>query len=367
MRVLELTGNDGELRLSKWPDPHPGPADVIVDITHCAIATGELLVRSGQRQSYNGTETTFAYPHIMGFQGVGTIVEVGDQVDTGRLGSRVTINGVVSCGVCDECRRGQENWCATKALLGLDSGHHGCLAERVKVPAINAHDWPANLPSEWAPHASELATMVHALKRIGVRPGEELAIIGAGQTGIMAVPAARTLGADLVISIDIDHERLQLARQLGADHTVDASTSDPVEAVRELTQGGASRVLEVVGYEETVLQAVRMAAVAGVVGLVGVSGRIELSVPDYEASVVAKEIELLGCLGKTNGDYASAVRLLERNLVDVSLLPIQSFRFEAFEEAWGAAQESNGERILLEIGASSGEPPGPTVSRSDER
>jgi threonine dehydrogenase-like Zn-dependent dehydrogenase len=203
------------------------------------------------------------------------------------------------------------------------------------------------VPAELAPFVSELATMAHAVKRIGCGPGEELAITGAGQTGIFGVAAARIAGVDRVISIDVDPQRLALARRLGADATINAREVDPVEAVRDLTGHGVSRAIEVVGSTHTIRQAIGMLAPRGVAGLIGTGTDIVLDLPDYPA-VIGKEISLLGCLGKTNRDYALALSWVRQGRVDLSLLPVEIYDLSGFAEAFRAAERRDG-RVVIEI------------------
>lgn len=336
--------------LASRPDPQPGAGEVVVEVAYCAVAVGELLVASGARQEYHGTTDSFVYPHTLGFQGVGRIVAIGPRVSPQRVGEQVTINGVLGCGDCEHCRRGAENRCGDHALLGLDSGHPGCMAEYVCVPEQNAHVWPDELNSSLAPFVSELATMAHVVRRLGCGPGDDVAIMGAGQTGVLGAAAARIAGADRVISIDLEPRRLELARRLGADVTIDAGEADPVSAVLELTGAGVNRAIEVVGSSQTLAQTIRLLAPQGVAALVGTGTDIVLDLPDYER-VVSKEISLRGCLGKTNLEYALALSWVAQGRVDLSALPVEIYPLAEFEEAWRAAERRDGPRVVIEVKA----------------
>ena len=321
---------------------------MLVEVSYCAVAVGELLVSSGARQEYTGTVESFMYPHTLGFQGVGSIVDVGPGVSRERLGQQVTINGVLGCGDCEQCRRGAENRCRAHALLGLDSGYPGCLAEFVAVPERNTHLWPRHLHASLAPFVSELATMAHVIRRIDCGPGEDVAVLGAGQTGLLGVAAAINAGADRVISIDVDPQRLDLARRLGAHTTIDARKVDPVSAVRELTGEGVSRAIEVVGSTQTVAQTIRLLAPRGVGALVGTGRDIVLDLPDYER-VVSKEISLRGCLGKTNREYGLALSWVADGRLDLSVLPVEVYPLARFQDAWRAAERREGTRVVIQI------------------
>jgi threonine dehydrogenase-like Zn-dependent dehydrogenase len=348
MRALRLERHGGVPILADAPEPSPGAGEVLVEVSHCAVAVGELLVSSGERQEYQGTRQTFIYPHTVGFQGVGRVVEVGTGVASERCGERVTINGVLGCGTCPQCRAGTENRCERHALLGLDSGYPGCMAEYVCVPERNAHPWPEHISPTLAPFISELATMAHVVRRIGCGPGEELAVVGAGQTGVLGVAAGRLAGADLVISIDVDPSRLALVQCLGADAIIDAQESDPVAAVRELTGEGVSRAIEAVGTSQTVAQTIRMLAPRGVGAMLGTGRDIVLDLPDYER-VISKEIILRGCLGKTNREYALALSWVRDGRVDMSVFPVEVYPLDRYEDAWRAAERGGGPRVVIEI------------------
>lgn len=348
MKALQLVRHAGGPVLASCPFPQAGAGEVVVQIEYCAVAVGELLVSSGARQEYHGTAEQFVYPHTLGFQGVGRIVDAGARVSPQRVGEQVTINGVLGCGDCEPCRQGAENRCLNHALLGLDSGYPGCMAEYVSVPEQNAHPWPEELSASLAPFVSELATMAHVTRRLECRPGEQVAVMGAGQTGVLGVAAARIAGADRVISIDIEPRRLELARRLGADVTIDARETDPVSEVRKLTRGGVSRAIEVVGATQTVAQTIRLLAPRGVAALVGTGRDIVLDLPDYER-VVSNEISLRGCLGKTNREYALALSWVAQGRIDLSLLPLEVYPLARFEDAWRAAERSDGPRVVIEI------------------
>ncbi len=348
MRALQLNRHGGELTLGSAPEPEPGAGDVVVQVTHCAVAVGDLLVASGARQEYHGTRDSFIYPHTLGFQGIGTIVGLGVGVAPERLGELVTINGVIGCGECRECRSGTENRCPDHALLGLDSGYPGCLAEFVRVPARNAHVWPRRLSPALAPFISELATMAHVVRRIGCGPGESLAVLGAGQTGVFGVAAAQVAGVDRIISIDMDPERLELARRLGADEVINSQGTDPVSAVHRLTGDGVSRAIEVVGSSDTLAQTLRMLAPRGVAGLLGTGRDIVLDLPDYE-QLIAREISIKGCLGKTNREYALALSWVTQERVDLSILPVDVYPLRRFQDAWRAAERRGAARVVIEI------------------
>jgi len=348
VRALQLQRHGGGPVLTLASDPVPTRGEVLVEVSHCAVAVGERLVSSGARQEYTLMVESFSYPHTLGFQGVGTIAAVGAGVSRERLGQPVTVNGVLGCGECEQCRRGAENHCHAHALLGLDSGYPGAMAELVAVPARNAHPWPRRLHASLAPFVSELATMAHVVRRIECGPGDTVAIMGAGQTGLFGVAAAKIAGADRVISLDADPHRLDFARRLGADTTIDVREADPVSAVRELTGEGVSRSIEVVGSTQTVAQTARMLAPRGIGALVGTQPGIVLDFPDYE-HVMAKEISLRGCLGKTNHDYARALSWVAQGRVDLSVLPVAIFALERFQDAWRAAARPSGPRVVIQI------------------
>ena len=245
MRAMVLHDWGSPLALETVPDPTPGLGEVVLRVQACAPDQFDVTIRAGRA---GGT-----LPLILGHEIVGEIVALGAGVEGWAVDDRVVVHAYLTCGRCRFCQAARVTLCRNfRGYLGAHAP--GGYAEFVAVPAGNlcalpdGVDWP-----EATTIASPVATPLKALKtRAGVRPGEDVVIVGAcGGVGIHAVQIAKALGAR-VIAVDIDDDKLEHARRYGADDLINSQSADFGDVVRDLTRGeGADAVLELVGTEDT--------------------------------------------------------------------------------------------------------------------
>lgn len=264
MKALVLHEWGAPLSLENVPDPRPGPNDVVLRVHANAPDQLDVTVRSGRQPDAK-------LPLILGHEIAGEIVELGNNVDAWRVGDRVTPYTYLTCGRCRFCRMGRETLC--RELTGYIGVHaDGGYAEFVSVPARNLvaiPDGVSYVDATAIPNA--IATPLRAIKgRAGVRAGDDVVIVGAcGGVGIHGVQVAKVCGAR-VIAVDIDDERLQHAKELGADLVVNGAKEDFSQAVRDFTDGkGAEVVMEFVAMESTMQQSFDSLATAGTLVFVG--------------------------------------------------------------------------------------------------
>src|SRR5690606_33615271 len=238
-------------QLTTVPDPDPPPHGVIVEV----VATG---VCRSYWHAWVGHDSTVAFPHVPGHEFAGIVRAVGSEVTGFRGGERVTVPFCCGCGRCGECRAGHQNLCELEYQPGFDGW--GSFAQFVKVPwaDVNLVALPDRLGLEPAASLGCRFTTAYAglLNHARVRPGESVVVYGCGGVGLSAVMIAAAAGAK-VVAVDIASDRLDLARQLGASDLVDAAAADPVEAVRELSGGGAQVSVDALGSRATSAQAIR--------------------------------------------------------------------------------------------------------------
>jgi S-(hydroxymethyl)mycothiol dehydrogenase len=257
-------------------DP-PGPREVLVRVLACGLCHSDLHV----------VETKgwhMRFPILLGHEGAGVVEEVGADVTSVAAGDRVVIAWRAPCGDCPQCRRGDARRCSSqlRAKRRLHRAADGALltpvlrcgtfADQAVVHEACAVKVPEELPVE---QASLLACGFStgagaALWATPVREGSSVAVIGCGGVGLAVVQGALLRGADRIVAVDIAPEKLQHALALGASDVVDASATDPVEAVRELTGGrGVEFAFSAVAAPKALKQAMRMCAYAGTATLVG--------------------------------------------------------------------------------------------------
>ncbi len=319
MRAVRLVATGAPVELQQVPVPAPGPLEVLLRVTAAGICHSDAHYRSGR----TGAK---ALPRTLGHEVAGIIVSLGADVHDRRVGDRVVLHYNVTCGVCDWCTQGNEQFCRECAMLG----HHrdGGWAEYIAVPARNAVLLPEAI--EDAPGATLMcasATSYHALRKSRLVAGERVAIFGAGGLGQSAVQLARTMGALQVIAVDRDRDRLARAAAHGAD-VVDASSGDVVAAVRGATGGrGVDVALELVGLVETTRQALRVLAPMGRAVAVGLTAGLT-PIETYR-EILGPEAELIGCNDHLRSELEPLVELARTGALDVATAVTRTIPLDA--------------------------------------
>ncbi len=272
--VAVAKGAPVELRTITVPDP--GPGEVTVDIAACGVCHTDLHYREG------GINDDF--PFLLGHEAAGTVREVGPGVTHVVPGDFVVLNWRAVCGECRACKRGRPWYCfnthnATQKMT-LEDGTElspalgiGAFVETTLVAAGQCTKVDPAAPPEVVGllGCGVMAGLGAALNTGEVSREDTVAVIGCGGVGDAAIAGARLVGARTIIAVDIDDRKLEVARELGATHTVNSKDSDAVEAIQALTEGfGADVVIDAVGRPETWKQAFYARDLAGTVVLVGV-------------------------------------------------------------------------------------------------
>jgi threonine dehydrogenase-like Zn-dependent dehydrogenase len=281
MRGVVFLG-DRKLELRQFPDPTPGPGEVVIAIKASGMCGSDLHPYrrpAGEAAGSLGLGGAGG-PFIAGHEPCGVVVARGPGVAEAEapIGQRVMNHHYKGCGVCKHCRVGWSQLCRQGIVVYGMTGHGGHAAFLV-APARTMVPLPEALSfEEGAAISCGTGTAWGALRRLDVSGRDTLAVFGQGPVGLSATMLGRAMGAR-VIAVDVTPERLALARELGADATVDARATDPVAAIAELTAGeGAEVTLDCSGHQDGRLGAVRAAATWGRVGFVGEGGTVTLDV-----------------------------------------------------------------------------------------
>ena len=266
--------------------PDPGPGEAVVAVQACGVCHTDLHYREG------GIGTDF--PYLLGHEAAGVVEAVGPGVTEVAPGDFVVLNWRAVCGSCRSCRRGRPWYCFNthnaQQPMTLEDGTPlspalgiGAFAEKTLVAAgqCTKVDPAASPVAVGLLGCGVMAGLGSTLNTGNVTRGDTVAVIGCGGVGDAAVLGARLAGAARIIAVDVDVRKLEWAQGFGATDVVDASQTDPVEAVRDLTDGfGADVVIDAVGRPETYRQAFYMRDLAGTVVLVGVpSPDMKLELP----------------------------------------------------------------------------------------
>ena len=311
MKALVLTAYN-QLEIQDWPVPEIGPGDVLVQVAACGICGSDI-------HGMDGSTGRRQPPLVMGHEAAGTIVEKGDKVRDWAQGDRVTFDSTIYCGECWFCRRGQINLCDNRRVLGVSCDEyrrHGAFAEYVAVPQQILYRLPETLSFHHAAMVEPVSIALHAVHRTRVCLNDTAVVVGAGMIGLLAIEALRAAGCGRIIAVDLAEERLELARQLGADETLPAGEG-VLAKLLELTGGrGADVALEAVGITATVQLALSAVRKGGQVTLVGnLSPKVELPLQ----VVVARELTLNGSCASC-GEYPACLDLIARGAIDVDSL-----------------------------------------------
>jgi len=316
MRAL-LLSEYKKLSVVDMPTPEIGDEDVLVRVRACGICGSDI-------HGYDGSTGRRIPPLVMGHEAAGVIELAGRRVEGFKAGDRVTFDSTVSCGTCGFCRSGQINLCDNRTVLGVSCGdyrRHGAFAEYVSVPARILYKLPDSLPFERAALIEAVSIAVHAVSRHVPKPDDTAVVVGSGMIGVLVIQVLKDKGCRNIVAVDVDNDKLALARRMGAGRTLNAKEVDVPAAVCELTGGrGADASFEVVGHTETVLTAIRSLRKGGTVVLIGnLSPKVELPLQE----VVSREISVLGSCA-SSGEIPECIDLLARGAINVD--PLVSLR-----------------------------------------
>lgn len=337
MKAVRYHGPGIPFRMDEVPIPQPEAGEVRVRIEAAGVCHTELHFESGLLN-------LGVAPVTMGHEVVGVVEEVGEGVAERHPGDRVIVYYYAGCGRCEWCREGLENLCpALRAEFGFVSD--GGYAEHIVVPARNAVPLPASLsPEEAAPIGCAVTTAVHACGLAQVGAGDTVVVYGVGAVGFGLIQVARHRDAR-VAGVGRSPAKLATARELGAEHTVNATkVPDVAAAIREWTDGrGADIVFELVATRDTMPRAVAALAPRGHLLFIGYSeDRLDL----HPIELVVREARVSGSVGNTLAELEESVRLVAggevRTVVD-RVLPL-----ERWEEGLAAVRrgETSGRVVL---------------------
>ncbi|MGB0100571.1 MAG: alcohol dehydrogenase AdhP [Nocardioides sp.] len=309
MKAAVVTSFTEPLEIQERPVPEPGPGQVLVRIEACGLCHTDIHAAHGD------WPVKPAPPFVPGHEGVGLVEALGSGVTQRAIGDRVALPWLGrACGHCDHCISGWETLCESQENTGYSID--GSFAEYAVADAAYVVPVPAGVsPHDAAPLTCAGVTTYKAVKVARIRPAERVAIYGIGGLGHLAVQYARLVGGT-VIAVDVDDAKLELARELGADHVINAGTTDPVAAIEALGGADVAIVLAVIpSVFEGALASLRR---GGRLVCVGLPPETEgpMSLPIF--STVLKGISVIGSIVGTRQDLAEVFDLHARGRTRVA-------------------------------------------------
>ena len=290
MRAAIYREFGGPITIEELPDPIPPADGVIIEVRASGICRSDL-------RGWEGHDPDIVLPHVPGHELSGVIVAIGREVTRSVIGQRVTVPFCGGCGRCGMCESGHTHICDNATQPGFTTW--GSFAEFVSIEHADVNI--VQLPDEVGFPAAALLgcrfiTAYRAVvERAEVNSGEWLAVHGCGGVGLSAVMIGAAIGAR-VVAVDIDPRALDAARRAGAEHTVDASLDDPVEAIRRLTDGGAHVSVDALGSAVTVGNSIRGLRKLGRHVQPGLFQGPTTAIPMND--VIGRELTLLGTHGR---------------------------------------------------------------------
>lgn len=308
MKAVRLVQPGHPVQDFELPVPTPGYGEVLVRVRAAGICHSDAHYRAGRSPVH-------PLPLTLGHEVAGEIAQTGPGADRLKVGDRVVLHYLVTCGQCEYCAGGNEQFCASGKMIG----HHtdGGYAEYICVPERNAVLLPAEIPFDrGATLMCASATALHALRKGRLQGGETLAVFGIGGLGLSAVQLGRLLGARRVFAVDLNPQKRALAQRYGAQ-AIDPSGGDPVDQIRALTSSrGVDVSVELIGLPLTIRQALRSVAPMGRAVVVGISDR-PLEVDTYR-ELLGPEAEWIGSNDHLLSELPLLLELARSGALDLS-------------------------------------------------
>ncbi|HEX7646146.1 MAG TPA: NAD(P)-dependent alcohol dehydrogenase [Noviherbaspirillum sp.] len=322
----------GKIILDEKPVPEIGPGEALVKITTTTICGTDVHILKGEYPVEPG--------RIVGHEPVGVIAELGPGVTGYTIGQRVIVGAITPCGQCDSCLDGHHSQCGGKAIGGWRFGNtiDGCQAEYVRVPfaMANLTPVPDGLTDEQVLMCPDIMSTGFGGAESGrIAIGDTVVIFAQGPIGLCATAGARLKGASQIIVVDTLPERLETARMLGADITLDYQKVDPISEIMKLTKGrGADVAIEALGTQQTFESCLRSLKPGGMLSSLGVySGKLTLPVDAFAAGLGDYQLVTTLCPGGKER-MRRLMNIVASRRVNLEPLVTHRFKLDEIEQAY---------------------------------
>lgn len=335
--VKEKVGNDYVIK--DVPKPIVRDTDVLVKVKSVGICGTDVPILQGLR--------AVPYPLIPGHEFSGDIVEIGKDIKNFKIGDRVSPSIVIGCGTCFYCREGKEVLCDNIEETGIHVD--GAFAQYVRVPEKVLHHMPNSMSYEIGASIDPIASAYRPIKKAQITSNDVILIYGPGPIGLYTVQLAKCEGAKKIIIVGIkgDEDRLILAKELGADYTINLANENLLEKIKEYNNGKmADIVMEVTGNEKAFALAIETVKSAGKIVLVGIN---HIPATASVEKIVRKEIKIEGSICYSYVDYNQCLELVKDNRVKVEPLISHRFKLSEIKEAMSEIEAKKTIKVMLEV------------------
>ncbi|KAH8248265.1 hypothetical protein KR038_009871 [Drosophila bunnanda] len=333
-----------DLRLVSPPDPEMYLGTVLLAMDSVGICGSDVHYLANGRIG----DFVLTKPMIIGHEAAGVVAKLGKKVTNLKVGDRVAIEPGVPCRYCDHCKGGQYNLC-TDIVFCATPPYDGNLTRYYKHAADFCFKLPDHVSMEEGALLEPLSVGVHACRRAGIGLGSKVLILGAGPIGLVTLLAAQSMGASEILITDLVQQRLDVAKELGATHTLllqrDQPAEETVKVVHQTMSGVPDKAIDCCGAESSARLAIFATRSGGVVVVVGM-GAPEVKLPLINA--LAREIDIRGVFRYCN-DYAAALALVASGKVNVKRLVTHHFDITETAEAFETSRLGKGGAIKVMI------------------
>ncbi len=319
----------GKIQFKEVDKPTAQPNQIVMQTKRIGICGSDIHV-------FHGLHPYTSYPVVQGHEVSGVIAEVGAQVEGLSGGDKVTFMPQVTCGECYPCTHGMYHICESLKVMGFQTG--GAAQEFFALEAENVLKLPEHISLDQAAMVEPASVAVHALSRGGDVQGKKVLVLGAGPIGNLVAQIAKASGASAVMITDISDYKVSKAQECGLDFVINPNEEDLDEAIlRDFGPNRADLILECVGVQATITQAVECARKGTTIVVVGVFGKK----PEVDLGLVQdRELCLVGTLMYQQRDYERAIELIAGGKLSLATIITDYFPFEKYLAAYHKNEEA---------------------------
>ncbi len=340
--IVKYEDKAGAVKVMDRPRPAVGPRDVLIGIKATGICYTDMSIIKGE---YKGRKPV-PIPVILGHEGSGVVAEAGREVGGFAAGDRVAFEALNGCGHCVNCRNGFKNMCTDWTHIGITCD--GTFAEYLSIPDVMVHKLPDSVSFADAAVLEPLSLVVRSLEHVQPVAGETAAIIGPGSVGLLHLQALKASGVHkvIVIGIEKDRKRFEIAESLGADRVVYGDKEDPVKAVMDATAGlGADIVIETANHPIVWDYLLDIVAARGRISTFGLYPEARIK----PLALLRKGATIYGDVALLSKHFMRAIKWLETRKVSGEKLITKRFALDQMEDAFKVFYGGETIKVLFEV------------------
>ncbi|MCI9439897.1 MAG: alcohol dehydrogenase catalytic domain-containing protein [Ruminococcus sp.] len=320
MRAAKLI-SPGKIRVvDEIPVPAPRQGEAVVKVKAVGICGTDLHIFKEGRADVE-------LPRVMGHELSGVVTALGEGTDNLAVGDRVVLDPVMACGSCRICRAGHGNVCADVKCFGVQMD--GGFQDEIVVPSANLYRYPESYSFVQAALAEPFSVAANILSRVSVKVRDFVVIMGAGTIGLSLVQGAKAAGAAVLVS-DIEESKLEKAKAMGADYTVNSRKEDLTELVKKHTEIGADVVIDAVGTVKLTEQSIELAAPCGRIAVISFDAR-PAQIP--AAAITKKELSLMGSRMNAHR-FPDVIQWMRDGALDLDVMISKVYPVEEIQKAF---------------------------------